>query len=87
MIDIFYAPSFVRMYKWLPSSLKEEVKEKIDIFKKKENHIKLKVHKLKGNLQNTYSFSVNYQIRIVFEYENQHRVNLLYVGNHDGLYK
>jgi plasmid maintenance system killer protein len=86
MIQFLYAPIFVRMYKGLPSLLKEEVKEKIDLFKKEENHIKLKVHKLNGKLKNTYSFSVNYKIRIVFEYENKNTVNLLYIGDHDETY-
>ncbi|MDO8430727.1 MAG: type II toxin-antitoxin system RelE/ParE family toxin [Candidatus Taylorbacteria bacterium] len=86
MIKILYAPIFVRLYKGLPPLLKEEIKEKIEIFKDKNNHIQLKVHKLKGDLKNTYSFSVNYQIRIVFEYEDKNTVNLLYVGDHDKLY-
>lgn len=87
MLDISYAPAFVRMYKGLPFALKEEVKEKIDLFKYKRNHKYLKVHKLIGKLQNTYSFSVNYQIRIVFEYDKNDVVNLLYVGSHDETYR
>lgn len=87
MIQVLYAPIFVRMYKGLPPLLKEEVKDKIQLFQNKENHEKLKVHKLKGGLKNTYAFSINYQIRIVFEYGNKNIVNLLYVGDHDGLYR
>ena len=87
MIEILYAPTFVRIYKGLHSLLKPEVKEKIDLFKNKRNHKNLKVHKLKGNLKNTYAFSVNYQIRIVFEYETKKTVNLLYIGNHDSVYQ
>lgn len=87
MINIQYAPIFVRMYKGLPLLLKEEVKEKIELFKNKKNHEKLRAHKLKGTLKNTYSFSVNYQIRIVFEYHNKNTVNILYIGDHDGLYR
>lgn len=87
MINILYAPTFVRMYKGLHPSLKEEVKEKINLFKNKKNHTILKTHKLKGSLKNTYSFSVNYQIRIVFEYGNKNTVNLLYIGDHDDLYR
>ncbi len=87
MIEILYAPNFVRMYKGLHAGLKEEVKEKIKLFADKKNHTILKVHKLKGNLKNTYSFSVNYQIRIVFEYENKKTANLLYIGGHDELYR
>ena len=85
-ISIQYAPTFVRMYKRLDNNLKEEIKEKIASFQNPANHEKLKVHKLKGGLENTYSFSVNYKIRIVFEYEQKNIVNLLYVGSHDETY-
>jgi addiction module RelE/StbE family toxin len=86
IISIQYAPTFVRMYKRLEDNLKEEIKEKIAFFQDSTNHEKLKVHKLKGSLENTYSFSVNYKIRIVFEYEQKDIVNLLYVGSHDETY-
>lgn len=86
MLEIIYTPSFVRLYSKLSKNLQKEVKEKIENFKNKENHKTLKVHKLKGKLQNTFSFSVNYKIRIVFEYENKKSVNLLLVGAHDEVY-
>ena len=82
MILIRYVPTFVRMYKKLEPALKEEVKEKIKLFIDKKNYKRLAVHKLHG-ISNTYSFSVNYKIRIVFEYENPSCANLLYVGDHD----
>jgi mRNA-degrading endonuclease YafQ of YafQ-DinJ toxin-antitoxin module len=86
MIAIQYAPTFIRMYKRLDNNLQEEVKEKIALFKDALNHKNLKVHKLKGFLENTHSFSVNYKIRIVFEYEQGDTVNLLYVGSHEQIY-
>ncbi len=86
MITIRYAPIFVRMYKRLEPALKEEVKSKILLFQYKKNHLALKVHKLKGILENTHSFSVNYKIRIVFEYQTKTAVNLLYVGSHGIVY-
>ncbi len=81
MIKIFYAPTFVRMYKHLDPALQREVKEKIELFKNKTNHKRLAVHKLHG-IEKSHSFSVNYKIRIVFEYQGALRVNLLYVGDH-----
>ncbi len=85
-ISVQYAPTFVRMYKRLDDNLKEEIKDRVALFQNTSNHSKLKVHKLKGILGNTYSFSVNYKIRIVFEYEQKNIVNLLYVGSHDEMY-
>ena len=74
------------MYKGLESALKDEIKEKILLFQDEKNHISLKVHKLHGDYKKCYAFSVNYRVRIVFEYDDKKTVNLLYVGSHDGAY-
>ena len=85
MIEIKYTPSFIRLYKKLQEDLKQEVKEKINLFKNTKNHTSLKVHKLSGRMLSRHSFSVNYKIRIVFIYEekNKNIVYLLEVGDHD----
>ena len=80
---IRYKPSFVREFKKLPIELQEEALERIDLFKDVENHKKLKVHKLKGRLEDFYSFSVTYSHRIVFSYESKDEVVFLAVGDHD----
>ena len=85
-MHIQYAPTFVRAYKCCPQALKEEIKEKISVFQNPDNHKVLKIHKLKGALSDTFSFSVNYKIRIVFDYGAGDVVILLYVGSHDDVY-
>ena len=67
-MDIAYTPSFLRLLKNCSSDLQEEVIQKIEEFRKEQNHLSLKVHKLKGRLKGQYSFAVNYKIRIVFLY-------------------
>ncbi len=85
-IEILYTPHFLRMYGKLDNELCSDIKDKINKFTNRESHISLKVHKLK-NLNNTYSFSVNYKIRIVFEYgKTKNVVHLLYVGDHGTIY-
>ncbi len=85
-MEIVYRPEFVRLYNKLNLPLREEIKDKIELFKNISNHKTLKVHKLHGRLRNRYSFSVNYRYRIVFEYMNKKTVALLSVGSHD-IYK
>lgn len=87
-MQIVYAPSFIRKYKSLPESLKQEVKEKIILFQDEKNHQQLRVHKLRGDLKDQYSFSVTYQVRIVFIFtkETSRRALLLAIGDHD-IYK
>ena len=84
MIDVLYTQPFIKQFNSLEDGLRDEIYEKIELFKNKDNHIQLKVHKLKGKLKNKYSFSVNYKIRIVFEYTLfKKEVALLSIGDHD----
>lgn len=86
MLDVFYAPSFVRQFSSLDHDIQEEILEKIELFKDKENHKQLKVHKLKGRLSDRYSFSVDYRMRIIFSYFSKNEVRFLALGDHD-MYK
>ncbi len=85
MLKIAYTPAFIRQVKTLPDALFDEVEEKIELLKDEKNHKALKVHKLKGRLKGRYSFSVNYQIRIVFKYNprDKQEAILLAIGDHD----
>ena len=84
-MEIHYAPSFLRSYKKLSVSLQLEVKAKIALFRDADNHTVLFVHKLKGALEEQYSFRVNYKIRIVFYYlpTKPKSAYLITVGDHD----
>ena len=86
MLEIFYAPVFIRQLKSLEKDLQEEVLEKIELFKKRNNHKQLKIHRLKGRLSGRYSFSINYKMRIVFDYLSKKETVLLAIGDHD-IYK
>jgi len=85
-MEVLYKPTFIRQFNKLPKDLQEEIIEKVDLFKNKNNHKILKVHKLHGKLKDYFSFYVNYKVRIVFNYENSDRVALLTIGDHD-IYK
>ena len=82
-MEVSYKPSFIKQYAFFEYSLKEEVREKIELFKERKNHRHLKVHKPKGKLTGCYSFSVNYRYRIVFIYEKKDKAVLLAIGDHD----
>lgn len=83
---IYFKPVFVRQFKLLETELQAEILEKIEQFKNTKNHRQLKVHKLKGRLAERHSFSVNYKIRIVFNYLSKQEVVLLAIGDHE-IYK
>lgn len=82
MLEIEYAPEFIRTWKKLPAHLQEESMECIEEFRNRKNHEKLKVHKLKGAMKGLYSFSVNYRYRIVFIFAGKGTAQLLDIGDH-----
>lgn len=85
-IEIVYKPEFVRLYSGLMVELQNEVKEKIELFRDAKNYKMLRVHKLHGKMKGSYSFSVNYKFRIVFQPEGKNKVAMLTIGDHD-IYK
>jgi plasmid maintenance system killer protein len=72
----------LRDFKKSEGRIQEEAKGKILLFSPKENHEKLRVHKLKGRLKNCHSFSVTYSHRIVFHWEDKKTAVFLAVGDH-----
>jgi len=42
----------------------------------------LRTHKLTGKFDGYYSFSINYQLRIIFEWINQQTIGLIDIGTH-----
>ncbi len=82
-MEILYKSTFIRQFNKLDKELQQEVLEKIELFKNIENHNLLKVHKLHGKFKDCHSFSVNYEFRIVFSWEDKNTVVFLVIGNHD----
>ncbi|MDD4319051.1 MAG: type II toxin-antitoxin system RelE/ParE family toxin [Candidatus Peribacteraceae bacterium] len=83
MLRIGYKPAFLRQFKKLSPALQRDVRDRSLLFRRDPKHSSLYVHKLKGALRGQWSFSVNYQYRIVFIYEGKNTVVLLAVGGHD----
>lgn len=83
MIEIAYKPSFLKQLNELDEKTIDIILKKNEILRDQRNHIGLKVHKLHGKLSNCYSFSINYSLRIIFQYENKKMIVLLDLGKHD----
>ncbi|MFA6076674.1 MAG: hypothetical protein WC735_01200 [Candidatus Paceibacterota bacterium] len=85
-MKVAYTPAFIKQFNTLSKELQEEVLAKIELFKDRNNHKMLKVHKLHGKHSSKYSFSIDYKNRIVFMYLTKQEIICLFIGDHD-IYK
>ena len=83
MTEILYTKTFLKRYKKLDSDFQEDIKDKIELFKDKKNHERLKVHKLKGKYKGFLSFSINRKDRILFQFIKGNSAIFLDIDDHD----
>lgn len=83
MFRIIYSEKFISQFESLDQKTQKVALKKIEIFKSHVRHPSLKTHKLNGVLENYFSFWIDYQIRVVFEYDQKDTVHFLKIGNHD----
>lgn len=60
----------------------------LDIFLKDPFSEKLRTHKLSGRLNELWSFSINYKIRVLFYLTSTNPYDVIFIdiGNHDEVY-
>ncbi len=79
---ISFTPEFKRDYRKLSDQLKEALKERGRLFQENPFHPLLKTHKLTGALKECWSYSVDFRIRVIFQYVSKTEMVLLRVGDH-----
>ena len=82
-MKILYSPKFIRQYKKFSSEIKDKVEAKEDIFRANPFDNRLKTHKLNGELNDYWSFSVDYNVRIIFIFQDTDTIRLELIGGHD----
>lgn len=85
-MKIIYSSKFAKEYKKLPLKVKIIAEKKEKTFKKDPFDSSLKTHKLTGKLKDYYSFSIDYQYRIIFEIVKKDIIWFHSVGTH-AIYK
>lgn len=80
---IYPASRFKRSFRRLPFRIRKLAIKKDKIFRKNAFDPRLKTHKLKGKLQNFYSYWVNEEYRIVFEFIKEDMVLYQDIGTHE----
>jgi len=79
---ISYTSKFTKRAKSLSKTLKLQLVKAEEKFNKDPFDPSLKTHKLKGELGDCYSFSINYSHRVVFTMESGGKVVFIDVGGH-----
>ena len=82
-MEILYWSKFAKYFKKLPIEIQKIAVEKEKIFRENPFDSMLKTHKLHGELNEYWSFSVNYKIRIIFKFINKNVVAFYLIGDHD----
>lgn len=81
-MEIIYTRKFLKIYKKIPTKVKVLAENKEKIFRSNPHDSRLKTHGLSGELDGRWSFSINYQYRIVFRYVENDKVQFLVIGTH-----
>ena len=67
-------------------ALYKKIQKQLRLFKLNPKHPSLRTHKLKGNLANTWSISIEDDVRMIYSVEN-HEAIFIDLGTHDEVYK
>jgi addiction module RelE/StbE family toxin len=79
---IYYSRRFAKKYKRLPNKIKLLAEIKENLFRKNPFDPRLKTHRLTGNLQDYWSFSIDHHYRIIFEFAKEDIIWFHSVGTH-----
>ncbi|TSA43992.1 hypothetical protein D4R49_01175 [bacterium] len=82
MITIGCTPEFFRRLKSLTPRLQGLAFKKVELFKDRNNHLRLGVHKLHGKYKGFFGFSVDRKNRIMFEWISDEEARLHTIGDH-----
>jgi addiction module RelE/StbE family toxin len=89
MIEVSFSSSFKRAFK---KSIKNNQKLEQKFWKKAELFIKnpydnrLRTHKLTGKLADLWSFSIEYDCRVIFYFSTPSKAVFIDIGTHNDVY-
>lgn len=88
-IEIGLSSSFKRAFRKriaIDKELERLFWRKMELFSNNPHAASLKTHKLSGELEELWSFSINYEIRVIFKFLDRNKVLLIDIGSHDEVY-
>ena len=89
MTEIAFSSSFKRAFKKrVAGDTDAEARfwERTDVFKSDPFDPQLRTHKLSGKLKDLWSFSVEYDLRVIFYFVDSNRAVFVDIGTHTEVY-
>jgi addiction module RelE/StbE family toxin len=89
MIEVAFSSSFKRAFKRRikgNATLETRFWERLELFQNNPFDQKLRTHKLSGRLKDLWSFSIEYDQRIVFSFLENDRALFVDIGTHEEVY-
>ncbi len=88
-MEVAFSSAFKRAFKKLVKAkrpLEETFWTRVGIFTENPYDQRLRTHKLSGQLRELWSFSITYDIRVVFYFAEQDKAVFVDIGDHDTVY-
>ena len=86
-MEIRTSAHFERRYKKLPHVVKEKAKKQEERFVANFFDPKISTHRLSGNEEGKWSYSVDYRYRIKFIFLGDNKILYIDIGTHDEVYR
>lgn len=89
MIEIVPTSGFRKAFKRKVrgnKTLERRFRDRIAIFQNDPFDPRLKTHQLSGQLQGLWSFSIDYDVRVIFSLIEAHRALFVDIGTHEEVY-
>ena len=89
MIEVTFSPTFQRVFRKRikgNTDLQAKFWQKIEQFQQDPFQPTLRTHKLSGKIKNTWSFSIEYDARVIFYFTHDGKAVFIDIGTHDEVY-
>jgi proteic killer suppression protein len=89
MVEVSFSSSFKRAFKKRIGKngfLSDRFWRKTEVFVQNPFERELKTHKLSGALDGMWSFSVDYDCRVIFYFKDENKAVFVDIGTHDEVY-
>ncbi len=85
-MEVIITTRFKKQFEKLPTKIKNQFQQRLEIFLNKPDYSILQTHRLKGNLIGLRAFSVTGDYRVIYQMINLNTIKLVNIGTHSQLF-